>query len=108
MEFYETAIKSVITPTRRVKMFDNLFHRHVYGLLKEVDTCQVHEVWHVCNCGKVVHQVIRDEDQHTWLPFVYSEGVSTKTYRDIELSHERCKLKTRTCSKCGLEELTKA
>jgi hypothetical protein len=89
-------------------IFDRLFHRHVYHLLKEVDNCQVHEVWHVCNCGRVLHQVIRDETQHTWLPYTYEVGTTTPTFQGVEIGDPKpCDIKVRRCSKCALKEVTK-
>ena len=90
-----------------MSLFDRFFHRHEYGLLKVVDTCERHEVWFSCKCGKVVHQVLRDELLHEYGPYEYSKGTNTRSFRGIDLSVEPCDIKTRYCVKCGFRDLTK-
>lgn len=87
------------------------FHKHAFDIknpIKEINTCDRHEIWVGCSCGKIIHQVIRQTPLHDFGPYEYGPGTNTTTWRGVELRTVECRIKTRTCSKCNLEEITLA
>lgn len=89
-------------------IFSKIWHTHSFRIIKEVDTCERHEIWTLCECGRENHAVIRDEPLHKFGKWTYGKGVNHISYRGVKIQDEPCQIRYRLCEVCGLEEIERA